>query len=85
MSTGGEVGELLNLCKKTLRGDFGENPANNVEFMDRLVKELGGIFWYLAEISTVFDLNLDSIAEQNLELLADRAKRNVIKGSGDDR
>jgi hypothetical protein len=49
------------------------------------VKELGGILWYLAETATVFDLNLDWIAEQNIKLLADRAKRNVIKGSGDDR
>lgn len=85
MALGGEAGELLNLTKKALRGDFSDNPIDNEEFQERLVKELGGILWYLAETATVFDLNLDWIAEQNIKLLADRAKRNVIKGSGDDR
>lgn len=83
MGLAGEAGELANLCKKAQRGDFGDDPKNNLEFMRRLIKELGGISWYLAENCTVFDLELDSVLAQNLELLADRSARGVIKGSGD--
>lgn len=85
MGNGGETGELLNLCKKALRGDYGQDPVINVEFRKKLVGELGGQLWYLAEVCSVFGLELNEVAQANLELLADRQERGVLKGSGDNR
>jgi hypothetical protein len=41
--------------------------------------------WYLAEISSVFDLDLEKIAEQNIEKLAKRKDNNKIQGEGNNR
>lgn len=85
MAAGGESGELLNLSKKALRGDFGKDPAQNPEFVEKLEGELGGILWYIAETCNVFGLSLRVVAEKNLAKLKDRQDRGVIMGSGDDR
>lgn len=58
----GEVGELLNEYKKRLRD--GEAHAR---FPDRVAEELGDILWYVAETATKFDLDLNDVAERNLE------------------
>ena len=50
-----------------------------------LSKELGDVLWYLAQIATEADLELDAIAEANIEKLSSRQRRNVLQGSGDDR
>lgn len=58
----GEVGELLNEYKKKLRdGDAHER------FPDRVTEELGDILWYVAETATKFGLDLNQIAERNLQ------------------
>jgi NTP pyrophosphatase (non-canonical NTP hydrolase) len=58
----GEVGELLNEYKKKLRdGDAHER------FRDRVAEELGDILWYVAATATKFGLDLNDIAEQNLQ------------------
>lgn len=85
MALGGEAGELLNLTKKALRGDYGDTPTENLDFMEKLRGELGGILWYLAEVHTAFGLSFEITADYNLFVLADRAERGVIKGDGDDR
>jgi hypothetical protein len=81
----GEAGELANLVKKALRGDYGEDPMDNKEFTTKLVTELGGIQWYLAENATILDINLEAVAQLNIKVLRDRAERGQIQGSGDDR
>ena len=65
--------------KSALRGD--NIPISEID----LEKEIGDILWYCAEMATVLGIKLDSIAQLNLIKLEDRAKRDVIKGSGDDR
>lgn len=58
----GEVGELLNEYKKRLRdGDA------HTRFPERVSEELGDILWYVAETATKFSLDLNDIAERNLE------------------
>lgn len=58
----GEVGELLNEYKKKLRdGDA------HTRFADRVTEELGDILWYVAETATKFDVDLNEVAERNLE------------------
>jgi NTP pyrophosphatase (non-canonical NTP hydrolase) len=54
-------------------------------FIDDLEKELGDVLWYISECATVLGLTLEEVAKINLHKLSDRAKRNVIKGSGDNR
>ena len=57
----------------------------SVEDRDALADELGDVLWYVAEVGTVLDVNLDDVAARNLEKLRSRAERGVLKGSGDNR
>ena len=58
----GEVGELINEYKKHLR----DGEAHE-RFPEHVAEELGDILWYVAQTATKFDLNLNQIAEQNLQ------------------
>ena len=50
-----------------------------------MAKELGDVLWYVAQLATELDLDLDEIAARNLEKLLSRQRRGVLSGSGDDR
>lgn len=63
----GEVGSLLVEFKKHLR----EGDAH-VLFPDHVAEELGDILWYLANTASKFDLNLSTIATNNLAKTRDR-------------
>jgi NTP pyrophosphatase (non-canonical NTP hydrolase) len=67
LGMGGEVGSLLAEYKKWMRdGDA------HVLFPAQVAEELGDILWYLANAATKFDLDLDTIAAQNLAKTRDR-------------
>lgn len=55
------------------------------EFVQGFVKELGDVLWFVALIAKHAGLTLEEVAQLNLDKLADRAKRGVIVGEGDDR
>lgn len=76
----GEAGEVCEARKKFLRGDYGV-----VEYERRLVGELGGVLWYVAECCTVHGLSLADVAKNNIDTLTGRIYRGVIQGDGDDR
>lgn len=78
----GEAGELCNKYKKILRDKGGEADINDI---DQLAKELGDVLWYVAQIATELDTDLETIARRNLMKLAGRKARGVLGGSGDDR
>lgn len=78
----GEAGEVAEKIKKMVRDDAGRLTD---ERRDALAKELGDVLWYLAQIATEADLDLDAVAAANLEKLSSRRRRNVLQGSGDDR
>jgi NTP pyrophosphatase (non-canonical NTP hydrolase) len=78
----GEAGEVADKVKKVLRDQGGHFDA---QVRDDLLLELGDVLWYVAQLATELDLNLDAIAEANLAKLASRAARNVIAGHGDRR
>jgi NTP pyrophosphatase (non-canonical NTP hydrolase) len=80
-----EAGEFGGLIKKAVRGDYGPDPANNLEFRRKLIDELGDTLWYLSESAKRFKISLDDVAQKNLEKLSDRANRGVLQGSGGDR
>ena len=78
----GEAGEVAEKIKKMLRDDGGVLSG---ERRAALGQELGDVLWYLAQLATEADLDLDAIAEANLEKLLSRRERDVLQGSGDDR
>jgi NTP pyrophosphatase (non-canonical NTP hydrolase) len=63
----GETGELLNEYKKYLRDGNAHNP-----FKERVEGELGDLLWYIANIASKLDLNLEDIAKDNLNKCRDR-------------
>lgn len=56
-----------------------------VEFEEGMKKELGDVLWFVALIAKMTGLSLEDVAQLNLSKLADRAKRGVIVGEGDNR
>jgi NTP pyrophosphatase (non-canonical NTP hydrolase) len=78
----GESGEVAEKIKKMVRDDAGVLTDDR---RAALSKELGDVLWYLAQIATEADLDLDLIAEANLQKLLSRQQRNVLSGSGDER
>lgn len=63
----GEAGGLLSEYKKYLR-----DGAAHQLFTERVSEELGDILWYLANVATKFNLDLNSIATENLRKIKDR-------------
>ena len=61
----GESGEVIDLVKKY---KFHRHPLNKEE----LIKEAGDVAWYLAELATVLDIDLEEIMIQNIEKLKKR-------------
>lgn len=78
----GEAGELCNKYKKILRDKGGEADIND---LGQLAKELGDVLWYVAQIATELDTDLETVARRNLMKLEDRQNRGVLGGSGDNR
>lgn len=82
LGVAGEAGEVADKWKKILCYQEGKFTDSDLE---ELAKELGDVMWYIAAFADSFGLKLDDIAEGNLAKLADRAKRNILKGEGDNR
>lgn len=81
-----EVGEFLGIFAKMQRGDdmlkrFGSPEA----LREALKKEAGDVLWQLQECLSVVEIDLQEVAEMNIQKLTDRKARGVIRGSGDDR
>lgn len=49
----------------------------------RVAQEAGDCLWFLAEIATNFDLDIEGIMEYNLRKLRERADAGCICGSGE--
>lgn len=82
----GESGEVCEKLGKWLRGDDGRMIPKRMKLDDSaIVKELGDVLWYVAQIASQLGVNLSTIATVNIDKLADRKARGVIKGSGDSR
>jgi NTP pyrophosphatase (non-canonical NTP hydrolase) len=78
----GESGEIAEKVKKIVR-DHGSD-FSKLDTSD-LTKELGDVLWYVAVLADHFDIPLGDVAEKNIAKLADRQKRGLIGGSGDNR
>lgn len=78
----GEAGEVSEIFKKLIRDNSSDE---NLIDRTRLKKELGDVLWYIAVLADYLELELEDIASSNIAKLADRQRRNVIGGSGNDR
>jgi NTP pyrophosphatase (non-canonical NTP hydrolase) len=83
----GESGEVAEKVGKFLRGDYGQMRMGGLppDLRDHLVKELGDVLWYVAAMCHEINVPMSTVAEKNIEKLASRKERGVIRGSGDDR
>ena len=78
----GEAGEVADKVKKVLRdhgGVFDDLIKESIEL------ELGDVLWYVAQLSTELGLEMDEIANANLQKLSNRMKNKTISGDGDNR
>jgi NTP pyrophosphatase (non-canonical NTP hydrolase) len=78
----GEAGEVAEHAKKAIRDDGGRVGEQRRAAM---AKELGDVLWYVAQLATELDLDLDEVAQANLDKLLSRQRRGVLSGSGDER
>lgn len=82
LGVAGEAGEVAEKIKKILRNDEG---VVSPEKRDAIKQEVGDVLWYLAMLSRELGFPFEEAAKANIQKLADRAARGVIKSSGDNR
>ena len=78
----GETGEISEMFKKLVRD---QDSNESMLEVSALRKELGDVLWYVAVLASYFGLDLEEIGQENISKLADRSRRGVLGGSGDDR
>lgn len=90
-----EAGEVAGVMKRFHRGDEKYVVRESKGYLrydtlspaakEKLADEAGDVLWYIAMIADELEIPLEEIAQRNINKLADRAARKVIKGSGDNR
>ena len=84
-----EAGEVVGKIKKILRDKRGEiydeAGAIDPEVKDMITFEIGDTLWYISELAKQFGINLQDVADKNIEKLYSREERGVLGGSGDNR
>lgn len=75
-----EAGELAGKVKKIFRDKGG---VVSEEDRQALKYELGDVLWYMAQIATELNIDLQDVADANLEKLFSRLERGKIQGDGD--
>jgi len=79
----GEAGEVAEKIGKLMRDN---NGFVDDKFREEMAKELGDVLWYVARLSTRFNLDFDKdVAQRNLDKLFSRRDRGVLHGNGDNR
>ena len=92
-----EAGEVCGKIAKFIRKHEGIDPMtaryelenkvtvtdDELKFRNDLSKELGDAMWMIAELCTVYGLDLGEVMAENIEKLADRKDKGLIIGEGD--
>jgi len=88
----GEAGETADKIGKHWRNEHGKHIFSAMSAASytgaqklELVKELGDVLWYINALAIELGVELESIAQANIEKLAGRAERGTILSSGDNR
>lgn len=77
-----EAGEVAGKYAKAIRDNDGVIDEDRKR---AIVKELGDVCWFVAELCTCLGVSLEDVMQKNLDKLASRKARGVIHGSGDNR
>lgn len=83
MSLAGESGEFVEKIKKLYRRDDPHNLTDND--IESLALELGDVMWSLAWLADWLGLELEDIAQMNIDKLDSRIERGKLSGDGDKR
>jgi NTP pyrophosphatase (non-canonical NTP hydrolase) len=78
----GEAGEVTEIVKKLIRD---KNYEIDDEITARLEKELGDVLWYVSQVAAEFGLDLEKVAQNNVNKLSSRKERGKLHGDGDNR
>jgi NTP pyrophosphatase (non-canonical NTP hydrolase) len=78
----GEAGEVAEKIKKVIRDN---NGIVTEEKKAEIMKELGDVLWYIANLSKELGISLEDVASKNIEKLKSRQDRDLLHGSGDNR
>jgi len=78
----GEAGEVAEKVKKIIRDAAG---VASEEKKLEISKELGDVLWYVAQIASEFGLDLQQVAQGNLDKLRKRQEEGKLHGNGDNR
>ena len=73
----GEAGEICDKLKRIIRGDG--------KIDDDLLYECGDLLWYLSQLVYFLKVDLEKVAQMNIEKLEKRMAKNTIAGKGDKR
>lgn len=76
-------------------GPISDSPFENIcavqfgildtQRRQQIIKELGGLLWYISAMCDEINVPLSDVARANLHQLADRTERGTLQGDGDDR
>ena len=77
-----EAGEVAGKFAKAVRDN---NGFIDGERREAIIKELGDVTWFVAELCTLLNVSMEEVMQKNIDKLTSRRERNVIHGSGDDR
>lgn len=77
-----EAGEVAGKYAKAIRDCNGKIDE---ERRKAILKELGDVCWFVAELATLLGADLSDVMTDNLEKLKSRKERGKIHGSGDNR
>jgi len=77
-----EAGEVAGKYAKAIRDCKG---GIDNERKEAIIKELGDVCWFVAELSTLLDVPLQEVMLRNINKLTSRLNRGVINGEGDNR
>jgi NTP pyrophosphatase (non-canonical NTP hydrolase) len=80
-----EVGEYLGHYAKMQRDGYKWGYNEYKENQRLRNKEIGDILWFVAALAEDEGMSLEAVAQGVINKLQDRATRNVLEGSGDDR
>jgi NTP pyrophosphatase (non-canonical NTP hydrolase) len=78
----GESGEVAEIVKRIVRGD---RAFTDKDLKEDILKELGDVLWYLAQVAEEFNFSLEEVAEKNIDKLRSRKERGVLHGRGNNR